>query len=89
MSNHSISVYRYARTGGGECDLLLVRSRNFGWGQGLTVYVRTQIAQSQTYSYVSAAALQIGDGILEVGAGGVWFFNGEANGETPHKSAIG
>ena len=68
----------------GECDLVLVSSPKFESGKGLDIHIRTQIAHSMVYSYTSAAALRIGDDVLEVGAEGVGFFNGtDVNAKMP------
>ena len=58
----------------GQCDLVLVTAPGFGGGEGLTVHIRTKTQYD--YSYIEAAAIQIGDDILEVGSYGEIFFNG-------------
>ena len=51
----------------GACDLVLIKNKSFLNGLGMEVHLRTKI---QTWwSYIEAAALQIGDSILEVKGG--------------------
>jgi hypothetical protein len=53
----------------GQCDLLLMRSKLFDDEKGLTVYVRTTRVDNYSgasYSFISAAAVQIGRTVLEI-----------------------
>ncbi|KAL7561371.1 hypothetical protein ACA910_001475 [Epithemia clementina (nom. ined.)] len=54
----------------GECDLVLVQSNAFAQGLGLDLHIRTTI--HDFYSYIEAAALRIGDTVLEVSGGRFW-----------------
>ena len=54
----------------GECDLVLLKSNDFALGLGFDLHIRTTIHHS--YSYIEAAALQIGDSILVVSGGRFW-----------------
>lgn len=58
----------------GECDLKLLHAPSFDGKQDLDIHVRTKI--QFTYSYIEAAALKIGDDVLEVGGWGDFAFNG-------------
>ncbi len=55
----------------GECDLVLLKSPGFLSGRGLDIHVRTTRVDSSTmsYSYISDAALSIGNDVLEVSGG--------------------
>jgi hypothetical protein len=62
----------------GACDLVLVRSNNFANGLGLDIHVRTK--HRGMFSYISTAAIRIGNEILEVtGKSGLYYLNGMAN----------
>jgi hypothetical protein len=55
----------------GECDLVLMRSKSFDGGKGLSIQVRTTRLDNYrgaAYSYISAAAVQMGNTVLEVSA---------------------
>jgi hypothetical protein len=55
----------------GECDLVLMRSKSFEDGKGLSIHVRTTRMDNYrgaAYSYISAAAVQMGNTVLEVSA---------------------
>ena len=58
----------------GECDLLLTKSVAFGNGLGFEAQIRTTIVDD--WSYVSSAAIKIGEDVLEIQSGGVHFLNG-------------
>lgn len=58
----------------GECDLVLAQGKQFGQGIGLDIHIRTTIRND--WSYVSAAALRIGEDILEVHSFGKYYLNG-------------
>ena len=61
----------------GECDIKLISNPDFVDGLGLLVQIRTKIRY--TYSYVEAAAIQIGDDVLEVASYGTYAWNGISN----------
>jgi hypothetical protein len=61
----------------GECDLVLIKSKKFESGMGLDVHIRTKIRRSM--SYISSAALRIGNDLLEVESQGVYWLNGVLN----------
>ncbi len=55
----------------GECDLVLMRSMSFDDRKGLSVHVRTTRMDNYrgaAFSFISAAAVQIGNTVLEVSA---------------------
>jgi hypothetical protein len=58
----------------GECDLNFLSAPKFGKGLGLDIHTRTTIRHD--YSFISAAAIKIGDSVLEVGGWGEYVFNG-------------
>ena len=58
----------------GECDLVLAHSEQFMTGKGLDIHIRTEIKND--WSFISGAALRIGDETLEVAAQGEHFLNG-------------
>jgi len=60
----------------GHCDLVLLEASHFAQGKGLSVHIRSS-AYKKIFSYISDAAIRIGDDILEVGGGGKYFFNGK------------
>ena len=59
----------------GECDMVLVTSRQFHSGSGLDVHVRTTI--DAFYSYVEAAAIRVGQNVLEFASSEKMYFNGK------------
>jgi len=65
----------------GECDLVLVKSESFDNGQGLALHIRTTMRHD--WSFISAAALCIGDGILEVCSKSMYWLNGVASALLP------
>jgi hypothetical protein len=65
----------------GECDLILLQSKDFEAGLDLDVHIRTQMLRDM--SYISSAVLRIGSDVLEVESQGVYYFNGVANAELP------
>jgi hypothetical protein len=66
--------YRYH----GACDLVLLHSDKFDNGLGMDIHIRTK--HRGQFSYITTAALRIGDEILEVtGQDGRGYLNGEAN----------
>jgi hypothetical protein len=67
----------------GECDLVLLRSKEFESGLGLDVHIRTQMRRDM--SYISGAALRIGSDVLEVESQGVYYLNGVAGAELPRE----
>jgi len=60
----------------GHCDLILLEASHFGQGKGLSVHIRSS-AHKKIFSYISDAAIRIGNDVLEVGGGGQHFFNGK------------
>eukprot|EP00977_Amphora_coffeiformis_P029607 scaffold41882_cov191-Amphora_coffeaeformis.AAC.1 len=48
----------------GECDLVLIHSKEFHNGVGLDLYVRTTI--QDYFSYIETAALRVGDNVVEL-----------------------
>jgi hypothetical protein len=65
----------------GECDLVLLRSSEFGSGLGLDVHIRTKFRRDM--SYISSAVLRIGSDVLEVESQGVYYLNGVAGAALP------
>ena len=58
----------------GECDLILCSSDGFANGQGLDIHIRTTIRKN--WSFISAAAVRIGNSILEVHSFGKYYVDG-------------
>ena len=48
----------------GECDLVFLKNKGFHGGQGLDIHIRTTM-KGNTYSYVEATAISIGEHVLE------------------------
>jgi hypothetical protein len=71
----------------GECDLMLLQSREFESALGLDVHILTQMRRDM--SYISGAALRIGLDVLDVESGGPYFLNGVASAELPSDSTNG
>lgn len=69
----------------GECDLVLVSSSSFGNKLGLDIHIRTTIRDD--WSFISAAALRIGQDILEVHSYGKYYLNGLENAPIPEQFA--
>lgn len=67
----------------GSCDLVFIHNRNFDQGRGLDLHVRTEHMMNKAYSFISNAALRIGDDTLEVVADGRHFINGHLNAPIP------
>jgi len=67
----------------GACDLVLVSNPEFASGKGLDIHVRTSHMLNGQYSFVSEAAIKIGNDVLEVAANGSHLVNGVANSEIP------
>jgi hypothetical protein len=65
---HFFLIFDVSLRSQGECDLVVVHSDSFH-GKGLDMHVRTTIMD--WYSYIEAAALRIGDHIVEVSNGKV------------------
>jgi len=61
----------------GHCDLVLLEASHFAQGKGLSVHIRSS-AYKEIFSYISDAAIRIGDDVLEIGGGGKWLFNGQS-----------
>jgi hypothetical protein len=68
----------------GECDLVLLHNADFeSSGVSLDVHIRTKIRRDM--SYISDAALRIGQDLLEVASQGVYWFNGVLNADLPEE----
>jgi hypothetical protein len=65
----------------GECDLILLLSKEFESDLDLDVHIRTQMLRDM--SYISSAVLRIGTDVPEVESQGVYYLNGVANAELP------
>jgi hypothetical protein len=65
----------------GECDLVLLQSKEFESGLGLDVHIRTTIRRDM--SYISSAVIRIGKDVLEVESQGVYWLNGALNADMP------
>lgn len=61
----------------GECDLVLTRSPTFDSGLGFEVQIRTKIQSN--WSFIKAAAIRIGQDILEVHSDGAYWINGKSD----------
>jgi choice-of-anchor C domain-containing protein len=71
----------------GICDLVLVSAPEFANGLGLDVHTRTK--PRYEYSYIEAAAIKIGEDVLEVGSFGDYLINGVRDATTPYQLAGG
>jgi len=67
----------------GACDLVFLHNPVFREGIGLDLHIRTELMMETAYSFVSNAALKIGDDVLEVMASGQHFLNGVHDAELP------
>jgi hypothetical protein len=67
----------------GECDLVLLQSKEFESGLGLDVHIRTKMRRDM--SYISGAAVRLGTDLLEVGSHRIYHLNGVAGAELPCK----
>ncbi|GAX17937.1 hypothetical protein FisN_18Hu145 [Fistulifera solaris] len=65
----------------GACDLVLVKTSTFNNGAGLDLHIRTKIRDD--WSFISDAAVRIGDDVLEVGTRAFYYLNGVAGAEMP------
>jgi hypothetical protein len=65
----------------GECDLVLVRNREFADGLGMDIHGRTKIHRD--WSAFESAAVRIGNDIFEVNGKTYHWVNGVANAELP------
>jgi hypothetical protein len=65
----------------GECDLVLVRNRDFAGGLGMDIHGRTKIHRD--WSAFESAAVRIGNDIFEVQGKMHHWVNGVANAELP------
>lgn len=61
--------------------MVLLAARDFASGLGLDIHIRTKARYS--YSYIEAAAIRIGEDVLEVGSFGQYFVNGVEDAELP------
>lgn len=69
----------------GECDLVLVDAPDFEKGLGLTIHARTTIRYD--YSYISSAAIKIGNDTLQVNSWGEYSINGVTSASIPNNLA--
>jgi hypothetical protein len=58
----------------GECDLVFAHAANFFDGKDMAVHARTTIRQS--YSFITSAAVRLGESTLEVASYGSYALNG-------------
>lgn len=63
--------------------MVLASSNNFAKGQGLDIHLRTTIRDN--WSFISGAALRIGEDILEVHSFGKYYLNGVEDAPLPPK----
>ncbi|CAB9504651.1 unknown protein [Seminavis robusta] len=66
----------------GECDLVFAHAPDFGHGVGLDIHVRTTIRYH--YSFISTAAIRIGNETLEVTGFGEYVLNGVNDAKLPN-----
>ena len=59
----------------------MLSNPDFNEGMGMDIHVRTK--PRYEYSYIEAAAIRIGNDVLEVGSWGDYFFNGVNGGDLP------
>lgn len=72
----------------GECDLVLSHIDNFGQdGMPLDLHIRTKIRYD--YSYITSAALKVGEDILEVASFGTYFLNSVSNADLDQADLAG
>ena len=76
---HSNGLHRYDYHG--ECDLVMLHAPNFGNGLGLDTHIRTTIRYD--YSFISSAAIMIGEDVLEVESWGDYMLNGISQAALP------
>lgn len=69
----------------GECTLVFLDAPDFAFGQGLEIHIRTKIRYD--YSFIQAAALKIGESILEVSSWGNYMVDGVQNAQLPRSLA--
>jgi hypothetical protein len=70
----------------GACDMVLLHSDKFDNGLGMDIHIRTK--HRGQYSYITTAAVRIGDDILEIiGQDKRYYLNSEANVAFPAKIA--
>jgi len=60
----------------GACDLVFIHNPRFSNWTGLDLHIRTEHMMNKAYSFISNAALRIGNDVLEVIADGRHFING-------------
>lgn len=91
--SHSLSLFASVKTWKnehfeyhGQCDMILAKDDSFADGIGLDVQIRTKVVRY--WSYIKAAAIRIGEDILEVEGGpesATWWFNNERHIESHTK----
>ena len=82
---HFITWYGNHFSYHGACDLVLIQNPSFSDGKGLDLHVRTEHMLDGAFSYISNAALRIGDDILEIVDDGSHFLNGKRDTELPER----
>jgi hypothetical protein len=65
----------------GQCDLVFLSNPSFNNGQGVDVHIRTTARDD--FSFIEAAAVKIGDDVLEVTGWGEYMVNGVDAAEMP------
>ena len=62
---------------------MFIHNPNFGMGRGLDLHIRTTHMMEKSFSFVSNAALRIGNDVLEVVASGKHLINGVLDAQLP------
>lgn len=70
----------------GECDLKLVHAPHFDGQQDMDIHVRTKIRYD--YSFIEAAAIKIGNDVLEVASFGSYALNGVEDAMKPNLVSV-
>ena len=76
---HLKTFFGHAYSYHGQCDMVLLQSRDFASGTGLDIHIRTTRVDKGKigYSYISGAAMKLGSDVLEVMEDGKLIVNGE------------
>ena len=80
---HFVTWYGNHYSYHGACDLVLVQNPSFASGKGLDLHVRTEHMMDGAFSFVSNAALRIGNEVFEVASDGSHLLNGVLNAQLP------
>ena len=83
LDPHFVTWYGNHYSYHGACDLVLVQNPSFAEGKGLDLHVRTEHMMDGAFSFVSNAALRIGDDVFEVVSDGSYFLNGVKDAQLP------